>query len=281
MKFTNKITLLLVSTLVIGCSSVDSKKLKKAEYSLLRGMNYAREKQYTEALNEYDKVLEIDSNNFYALKETARAYAILKNYKKSISFYKQALKINDVDTNSLMGISYVYYLTEDFSKALKYIKKISTDKLNTEAQFFKGFLLFQDGDEQEGIFEFEEAFNKINHFDKEYAEIYMTLLNEEKQIEKMRIFLNENKEKYSDSEDFTIFFTESIENYFYEFDVAEDILKRYIATYGGSDNLYVTLAKTIYNGQERKNLKYVKRQKFKDIKKQNNIKIKGRLRKVL
>jgi len=281
MKLTNKITLLLVSTLIIGCSSVDSKKLKQAEHSLLKGMNYAREQKYTEALKEYNKVLHIDSNNFYALKETARANAILKNYKESISFYKQALKINEKDVNSLTGISYVYYLTEDFSKALKYIKQIPLDELTVDTKLFKGLLLFKNNDEQEGVFEFEEGFSQIDHFDKEYASIYMTLLNKEKQVEKMRIFLEENKNKYSNNEDFVIFFAESVENYFYEFDIAEEMLKRYIATYGGNDNLYVALAKTIYNGQKTKNSKREKKQNLKDIEKQNNTTIKGRLRKSL
>ncbi|MGB0405349.1 MAG: tetratricopeptide repeat protein [Fusobacterium sp.] len=281
MELKNKITLLIVSTLIIGCSSVDSKELRQAEHSLLKGMNYSREQKYTQALKEYDKVLDIESDNIYALKETARTYTILENYKEALSFYKKALKVDNKDTQSLKGISFIYYFNDNPSKALKYINKLPLNKLDTDSKFFKGFLLFQDGDEQEGIFEIEEAFDKMNSFNKEYAEIYMTLLNKEKKIEKMRIFLDENKEKYFDNENFIIFYTESIEEYFYEFDLAEEILKRYIATHNGSNELFIKLAKTIYNGQERKNLKQKKRKSYKNIKKENNTKIKGRLKKIL
>ncbi|MFK4784885.1 tetratricopeptide repeat protein [Fusobacterium sp. MFO224] len=281
MKLKNKIIFLLISTLIIGCSSVDSNELRKAEHSLLKGMNYARENKYTEALKEYSKVLKIESDNIYALKETARAYAILNNYDESLSFYKKALKVNDKDFESLKGISFVYYLTDNDSKALKYINKVPLDQLNIDSQFFKGFLLFQDGDEQEGIFEIEDSFNKAVSFNKEYAEIYMTLLYREKKIEKMRIFLDESKEKYFENENFVIFYAETINNYFYEFDLAEEILKRYIASNDGSNDLYIALAKTIYDGQERKNLSYKKRKSYKTIKKENNTKIKERLKKIL
>lgn len=253
MKKTNNLFILIFFALfMVGCSSVNN---KKEEYYLLKGMNYARDGKYTKAIKEYEKTLDNNSKNLYALKEQAKAYTALKEYKKSISNYKKVLKIEKNNPESLKGISYSYYLNKDYSNALKYLKKVPEDELDIDSKMLKALVLSKNKYTEKAIFEFEEAFSKIDTFNKEYSEIYLSLLNKEKKREKMRIFLEEEREKYFDVENFVIFYVESIKIYFEEFDLAEEILKRYISNYGGSDNLYVTLAKTIYDGQKIKNLK--------------------------
>lgn len=251
-KINNLFILIFFALFITGCSSINNKKEK---YYLLKGMNYAREGKYTKSIKEYEKILDDNPKNLYALKEQAKAYTALKEYDKSISNYKKVLNIEKYDPESLKGISYSYYLNKDYSKAFKYLKKVPQDELDIDSKMLKALVLSKNNYTEKAIFEFEEAFSQIDTFNKEYSKIYLRLLNNEKKIEKMRIFLEEEREKYFDVENFIIFYVESIKIYFEEFDLAEEILKRYISNYGGSDELYITLAKTIYDGQKRKNLK--------------------------
>lgn len=251
-----KISILFILIFLLGCSSSDPKKNEREEYFLIRGLNYSKENNLIGALGEYEKALDENSKNIITLKEIAKVYARLEEYDLSIKYYKKALDIDKKDIDSLKGISVVNYLSGETGKALSYIKDIPTNALEPEIKKYRAYLLYEKKDYKKSIKEFEEIFENSKEFDKVYSRIYLELLSKNKKNENLRIFLEENKEKFKDNREYLLFYFDSIGEYFGEYEKIEKEIKREIAEKGGDDELYLALTKVIYSQHEYAKAKY-------------------------
>jgi len=143
------------------------------------GSYYQEKNMFDQALEEYNKALELDPNYGYAINQSAYLYSELEQFEKAIQYleryasllpgdanpvdsiaeiyfrmgkldeailkYKEALAIRP-DFGSDMRIAYIYALKEDYSQALKfinqYIDMASSPGLKAGGLVWRGFFCY-------------------------------------------------------------------------------------------------------------------------------------------
>lgn len=75
---------------------------------LNRGVSYARQQAFPDALIQYEKVLRLDKRHFMALKNAGSACGNMSNFEKAIDYFNRAYKINpdDPELNNYLGMTY-------------------------------------------------------------------------------------------------------------------------------------------------------------------------------
>ena len=246
--------ILIVIILLSGCTSTEinkSKNLKeKEEYYIIKGMNYERDNSYTKALKEYEKAYKLNKNNIITLKDIAGIYTKLKDYDNGIFYYEKALKLDERDNDVIRNISFVYFLKKDYKKSLEYIGKIPYSDKNVESLKLESYLLYMTKNYEKSYDIFQMVLKENSEIDISYYEIYLNLLEKLNKKNEMRIFLENNLIKNRNNEKYVIFYANSLKNYFDEYSLGEKELKRYIVTYGGNDDVYLTLAEIFYEEQK-------------------------------
>ena len=250
----NSIIFFIVILIFTACTSSEVKSTHKEdtkeEYYILKGINYAREGNYTKALKEYEKAYQKNEDNIITIKEIARTYVKLGDYDRGIYYYSRALKIDGKDQESLRNTGYIYFLKGDLKKSLVYLNKVSPEGINAETIKLKAYLLYKERDLKNAYKNFKQVFSQEKQLDLVYYKIYSELLNDMGKKEELRVFLEKGMGKYNSDRDFVIFYSYAVGEYFGEYALGEKEIKRYIVSYGGSDSLYMTLAYMIYNQKE-------------------------------
>lgn len=88
-------------------------ELSKQAYSLLKADNI------TEAVNIFNKILELDPTNNYALVGLGDAERKNNNFDKSMSFYKKCLEYHPTNNYALFGLADCYKALHQFHKAIE------------------------------------------------------------------------------------------------------------------------------------------------------------------
>ena len=83
-------------------------------------------KLYKEAIEMLYKALECKNGekNAEIISQIADLYTLLKNYERALEEYEKVLDIDENHTHSLDKISQIYFLLENYTKALEYSKKL-------------------------------------------------------------------------------------------------------------------------------------------------------------
>ncbi len=94
--------------------------LKTVNAIIAQGVTYALDKNYTEAIIEYDKALVIEPDNVRALEYKGYAYYRLSNYADAITALKKAQGINPEQVNVLINLMKAYCASDkkDVAKQL-------------------------------------------------------------------------------------------------------------------------------------------------------------------
>lgn len=100
----------------------------QVEVNLLKGSDALTDRNYEEAINYFDKVIQSNSNNEKALLLRSKANYALKNYKLVIKDCERILTINDKvttedDINAIWNIGVSYNSLRKFEKAREYFNK--------------------------------------------------------------------------------------------------------------------------------------------------------------
>jgi tetratricopeptide (TPR) repeat protein len=82
-------------------------KEKNAHYYV--GLSYQQKSNFDKALEEYNKVLELDPSSGSALNQLATAYMSIRNYEKAIEYYKKYISVHPGDANPLDSLAGAYY----------------------------------------------------------------------------------------------------------------------------------------------------------------------------
>ncbi len=110
------------------------------------GHNYFDSNQYVQAVEAYDKALELDRNDPNVLTDQGVMFRKLGWYDRAVSNFEEASKINSFHTQSLYNLGIVYrYDLNDFPKAIEAWEKFlsiappgpSTDQIRNEVEFMK------------------------------------------------------------------------------------------------------------------------------------------------
>jgi tetratricopeptide (TPR) repeat protein len=96
---------------------------KSAEDFFLKGKALIGKSEYSEALRELNKALEIDPNHFQAL--SSKGYVLMEtgSYKDAIETFLEAKKINPNDEGSYINLGVTYNNLQKFSEAIPYLEK--------------------------------------------------------------------------------------------------------------------------------------------------------------
>ena len=140
------------------------------------GDYYSNRKLYSDAIQEYNRALELDPNYGYVINSLAYLYAQMDNFEKAIEYFQRYASVSPGDANPfdsmgdlyiIMGnldaaiakykealdvkpnwdsdwkIAYVYALKEDYTEAMKwvdqFITKAPSPGIEAEAYFWKGY----------------------------------------------------------------------------------------------------------------------------------------------
>jgi len=159
------------------------------------GVLYRADGKYDKALEEYNKVLELDPNYGEVHNALGYLYADMRNFEKSIEHFKKYVSLNPGDANPLdstaeayflMGrldeaiskykealevkpdfsevslkIGYIYALKEDYTEAMKWVDKeiamATSPGAKREVYLFKGFYHYWLGNMEKSLIDLQKA----------------------------------------------------------------------------------------------------------------------------
>jgi serine/threonine protein kinase/Flp pilus assembly protein TadD len=168
---------------------------KEKYFHLWLGTIYRSDGKYDKALEEYNKVLELDPNYGEVYNELGYLYADMRNFEKSIEHFKKYVSLNPGDANPLdsmaeayflMGrldeaiakykealevkpdfsgvslkIGYIYALKEDYPEALKWVDKeiamATSPGVKEDVYLYKGFYHFWLGSLEKSLIDLQKA----------------------------------------------------------------------------------------------------------------------------
>ncbi len=85
------------------------------------GNKYKDKKNYNKALECYNNVLELDTNNFTVYYNIGLVYTELKLYEIAIFFYKKSIEINPKLEQAYNNIGGLYSITYRFKQSVEYL----------------------------------------------------------------------------------------------------------------------------------------------------------------
>ncbi|UCB46269.1 MAG: tetratricopeptide repeat protein [Spirochaetota bacterium] len=84
-----------------------------------QGYNLLKERRYREAESRFQKILQFDKKNIYALVGLGDVYKGEKNFKQAEDYYQEALKVDPVNKFALIGLADTYRGLKNFKDAIK------------------------------------------------------------------------------------------------------------------------------------------------------------------
>jgi tetratricopeptide (TPR) repeat protein len=89
-----------------------------------KASNFYKQQKYDEALQYYDKTLEIDPNYVAALNNKAILLKDFKRYEEAIQYFDKALAIEPSNVYTLNSKAITLYYLQKYDEALQYFDKI-------------------------------------------------------------------------------------------------------------------------------------------------------------
>jgi len=142
-----------------------------------RGAIKKENRQYTKALADFNKAIQLGKNDFKAFANRGAVYSDLGHYEKAVIDYKKATSLNAGNPDLLASYGFAQLQTGDFNGAIKTLNEsLAIQCLNPEAYTIKGTAKFNLGDFKGAIADYEIAStqdpNYVNaHFNRGLANI--------------------------------------------------------------------------------------------------------------
>ena len=177
--------------------SISKKTFKSDEDWFYIGLEYQKEKKYPEALKNYEKALEINPKNIYALNSSGYIHAKENRPEKALELFEKSRDINPQNYQTLDSLAVVYVSMKKFNKAIESYKsaiKLKEDYLSAYTNLFEAYLLSNQNIEKE----IEEQYLKHCNNDLSSLAKYdmINILYKIKQKETQDNELEQWKEKY-------------------------------------------------------------------------------------
>lgn len=175
---------ILFAIFIISISSLFGQQKEEADKLVNIGISLHDKGEYNGAIEQYDKALELDKDNLFALTEKAFSLLSLKEYEKTISICEYAIEKHP-ESNMLKNVYVTYGNATDASnnkeKAIEtYNKGIEKFPDYYQLHFNKGITLSTLKKYDEAIICFKNAvLLKPNHASSHNAIARLTFINEE------------------------------------------------------------------------------------------------------
>lgn len=110
-----------------GASKSLIETIRKESENLLGMPFYYREraddfrlrKNYTEAINNYNKTIELDANDRVAYNNRGHVYQELKRYDQALSDFSKVIELDPTDRNGYNNRGVIYYYQNEYQKAIE------------------------------------------------------------------------------------------------------------------------------------------------------------------
>lgn len=114
------------------------------ESFLKRGDELYQQEKYTEALNEYKRVLTENPELYLAYERIGRCYSKLDDLDNAIKAFKSMLAKEPQSRETLINLSVVYFQKGEVEAGIKYLNQLDEKSLKDPDLFYKiGILLFK------------------------------------------------------------------------------------------------------------------------------------------
>jgi serine/threonine protein kinase/Tfp pilus assembly protein PilF len=176
--------------------------------------NYYMSRDPDKAIEEYNKLLELDPNHGLALNQIAYTYVGMRNYEKALEYFKKYASLSPGDANpldsmaevyfwmgrldeaiakykealevkpdfymSMHNIQYIYAFKEDYSEALKWIDKYidiaPSQGLKRAGYLWKGFYLYWLGSLEKSLIDLQRAGDLAQAVGDDYGKAFVNSL---------------------------------------------------------------------------------------------------------
>ncbi len=110
----------LLALVLVACTTKNMERQKQiAEKTRLLGEAYFSEKRYQDALREFLKAEELNSNDYLLHDDLGRVYLALGEHELAIKHFKRALQINPDYTPARNNLGNAFAVTKDWDKAIE------------------------------------------------------------------------------------------------------------------------------------------------------------------
>jgi tetratricopeptide (TPR) repeat protein len=129
-----------------------SKKEKKVIKHFRTGHSLYRKKIYRKALHEFDKVIELDSNNYRAYFWRGRTYIKVKRYREATRDFQKVIIIKPDYAEAYDNLGWLYMQLDEYDESIKYLSQSLELKPNDGWTFYtRGRCYFRKGDLQKAL----------------------------------------------------------------------------------------------------------------------------------
>ena len=140
-------------------------KTELTEQEMIAASNYLKEgmaahaqKNYNEAIRNYQLAVEIDATSAEPFFKMGNAFYELNRYDEAITSYEKALALQPDYTDVLFNLGNSYLEKGNYPKAINaYERVLASDPKNADAYYYMGAALFQNGDQQNAVIAFQNA----------------------------------------------------------------------------------------------------------------------------
>ena len=135
------------------------------------------DEKYMEAVKQYDKILQIESDNIVAIIDYGVTLQNLGQYNEALAMYEMVLNIQPKNVTAIINMGSTLHTLERYSEAIScYDVVLNIEKNNPIALAYKGLCIGEIGDVKLAAKYFKKALSIDNEY--ELAEISLHTAND-------------------------------------------------------------------------------------------------------
>ena len=113
-------------------------EVDKVNHFFKKAFDFGKEKKYAEAVEYYDKVLNLVPEHYIARFNKATDLARLNKYEEAIACYSEAIKLHPTDSSYWTNKGLVLLLQREYAKAVScFDESLRLDPLNKTAKTYR------------------------------------------------------------------------------------------------------------------------------------------------
>lgn len=184
--------ILLIIFLLAGCSELEK---KKETYSIVKGLNYNKNFDYTKALKEFKLAYKQNPKNKILLSEMGFSYSKLNDFTNARKYYLKVLELEPEDNNALLNLAILDYKEGKQKESLTYLEKISDDSVDYQVFLMFGYIYYDMKNYEKSYAYFIKAINYGNIRNYEFINKFVNILQETDRGDQISSFLYKIYEK--------------------------------------------------------------------------------------
>lgn len=170
---------LFLLLLLVGCSNNSLKNMSKSEkqqFLILKAANLYSKGKTDEALENYQKVLKLNSKELIALRETGIILADKGEFETAENYLLKALKQNPNDIYTLRNLGYLEFKKGDLEKSYNYLNKINSEQREPQEIFIMGYYFYKKKEYQKALHLYQNIVDEEFYSNKQFFDSYLDIV---------------------------------------------------------------------------------------------------------